>query len=186
MLKDIIQARAGGRVERLHIMPHRQGYTNAAHSWGVGMIMLKLWPEDFPRLAEVCLTHDVPEYLGGDIPSPIFQILPGVKKHFDRLHNRINSTLGLASEGELDELDLAKLKACDLIEFYLFCREEYAFGNDYVYETIKAMEAKYRDGRYVFPTPADKLFEEIRVGDILPSWHKFMEEHASELGEIEE
>ena len=184
LLHKIVQARAGGRVNRMHFTPHRPGYDNASHSWGVAMLMLQLWPEDFPRLAEICLTHDIPEHWTGDSPSPIFRYIPGMKEYFNKLHDRINLFLGLAQEGALPEEDLAKLKACDLLEFYMFCREELNCGNVYMQDQIQDIESRVSAGEILLPDPAKHLFHIMKNYSLVPTWHSFLEEHASELGEI--
>lgn len=184
LLHKIVQARAGGRVNRMHFTPHRPGYDNAAHSWGVAMLMLQLWPEDFPRLAEICLTHDIPEHWTGDSPSPIFRYIPGMREYFNALHDRINSFLGFAQEGKLPADDLAKLKACDLLEFYLFCREEMNCGNVYMRDQIQDIEQRIKEGKTILPERARRLFIHMVNHQLTPNWHSFLEEHASELGKI--
>ena len=80
VLRNIIQSRCGGRVERCHVIPHLGSYSNASHSWGVAMLMHYLWPKDFPRLAIYCLSHDIPEAWTGDIPAPVAWAVPELKE----------------------------------------------------------------------------------------------------------
>jgi hypothetical protein len=100
----IVQSRSGGRVERCHGLPHLGTYSNATHQWGVAMLMHYIWPDDFPRLALVCLTHDVPEAWVGDIPAPTCRYTPGLKESLSAAEGNINKDLLLPAEDELDPL----------------------------------------------------------------------------------
>jgi hypothetical protein len=136
----VIQSRSGGAVERCHGIPHQGSYSNAAHSWGVAMLMWYLWPDDFPRLAAYCLSHDVPEAWVGDSPAPVGRYVPGFKNEVGKLETRINHSLGLPAEHDLDELDFAKLKACDRLEFWLWSKEQLLRGNLYAQEGLTEIE----------------------------------------------
>ena len=50
-LERITAIRTGGGVERCHGVRHQGSYSNAAHTWGVLVLLQVLWPNDFPRLA---------------------------------------------------------------------------------------------------------------------------------------
>lgn len=174
MLDNIIQARAGGRVERCHAIPHQGGYTNAAHSWGVAMLMHALWPEDFPRLAIYCLSHDVPEAWVGDIPAPMVRYVPGLKVSLGRLEDGLNRLIDLPAESELNTLDHAKLKACDRLEFYLWCREQELSGNSFAYEANTEIRKYLAIAN--MPSPAEELFLAIQATKVLPRQAHIIEE----------
>lgn len=162
----VIQSRSGGRVERCHGLPHHGTYNNATHQWGVAMLMHYLWPLDFPRLALVCLTHDVPEAWVGDIPAPTCRYAPGLKDTLNSVEGVINKSMLLPAEHELGELDYAKLKCCDRLEFWLWCVEQELYGNMFAKEGRKEIE------RYFIEVPllpeAQALWEELRSQDCLP------------------
>lgn len=166
MLDNIIQARAGGRVERCHAIPHQGGYSNAAHSWGVAMLMHALWPEDFSRLAIYCLSHDVPEAWVGDIPAPLLRYVPGLKVSLGGLEDGLNRLIDLPAESELNDLDYAKLKACDKLEFYLWCREQGLMGNGFANEASVEICKYLRTS--LMPAPAEELFLAIQRNSVLP------------------
>lgn len=133
-------ARAGGRVERGHGITHQGSYSNAAHQWGVAMLMLQLFPEDFPRLASYCLTHDVPEAWFGDVPATTMRYVPGLREQLGVYEAATNRSLGLPPEQELGEEDHLKLKCCDRLELYLWCMEQRMLGNRFVEEILKELE----------------------------------------------
>jgi 5'-deoxynucleotidase YfbR-like HD superfamily hydrolase len=162
----IVQSRSGGRVERCHGLPHLGTYSNATHQWGVALLMHYIWPEDFSRLALVCLTHDVPEAWVGDIPAPTCRYTPGLKESLSAAEGQINKDLLLPAEDELDPLDYAKLKCCDRLEFWLWCCEQELYGNLFAKEGKKEIE------RYFAEVPllpeATSVYEELRAHDLLP------------------
>lgn len=164
--KWIVQSRAGGRVERCHGVPHAGSYSNAAHSWGVAMLMFYLWPEDFPRLAGACLAHDVPEAWVGDVPAPTMRYLPGLRKDLGEIEDGLNASLGLPAEGELAIEDHVKLKACDRLELYLWCREQLLLGNQFVGETLKELKRFFSE--VPLPEEAMKLFRQFENMELLP------------------
>lgn len=175
--EKIIQSRAGGRVERCHSIPHQSGYSVAAHSWGVAMLMHYLWPEDFPRLALQCLSHDVPEAWVGDVPAPTMRYVPGLREALGHLEGDLNRSLGLPGEDELDPEDLAKLKACDRLEFYLWCRDQLAMGNRFAQEACCEIERYFEETP--LPARAQALYEDLRNRAILPRQQGVMMEICS-------
>lgn len=164
--RRIIQSRCGGRVERCHGIPHLGGYANSAHSWGVAMLMWYLFPADFTRLVIYCLSHDVPEAWFGDIPAPTLRYVRGMREGLERLEGAANVNIGLPPEHALDKKDMAKLKACDRLEFYLWCREQKAFGNQFVDEAITEIVGYL--GKSPLPEPALSFFQELVNMDVRP------------------
>ena len=165
LAKRVIQTRAGGRVERCHTIPHTGSYSVAAHSWGVAMLMFYLWPEDFPRLAAHCLSHDVPEAWVGDIPSPMLRYNPELKKRVEMVEAHIAADLGLPSEFGLSSEDYAKLKACDALEFWLWSREQIDMGNRFAIDGLHEVERHFAESP--LPTNAWNLYSEFkRVGSL--------------------
>lgn len=162
----IVQSRSGGKVERCHGLPHFGSYSNAMHQWGVAMLMHYIWPDDFPRLALVCLSHDVPEAWVGDIPAPTCRYTPGLKASLSGMEGKINKSILLPAEDELAPDDYAKLKCCDRLEFWLWCCEQELYGNLFAREGKKEIE------RYFAEVPllpeAQLVYDELRASDLLP------------------
>ena len=161
--RQLIQARGGGRVERCHGIAHHGSYSNAAHSWGVAMLMWYLWPEDFPRLAIFCLSHDVPEAWVGDIPAPTMRYVPGLKEKLADIEDDLNKQCGLPGEHELSEDDHAKMKACDRLDFYLWCRDQESMGNKFAAEALKEIERYFKE--VPLPKRAQLLYLELSAMD---------------------
>lgn len=167
--EQLLQRRLGGLTERCHNIPHQGSYSVAAHSWGVAMIYHFLWPEDFPRMAMHCLSHDVPEAWLGDIPAPTKMYVKGLSQALQGLESRLNASMGLPPEAGLDPLSMSRLKAADRIELYMWCREQVAIGNRY------ALECQHEITRYILatedlPPEARSLMTELmQRSDILPA-----------------
>lgn len=175
LARRVVQSRAGGRVERCHGLPHNGSYNNAAHSWGVAMLMLQLWPDSFPRLAAVCLAHDVPEAWTGDIPSPTIRFAPpGFKKAIAEMEVRLLEDLGLPNEHDLTGEDYAKVKACDRLELYLWCREQVDMGNRFAMEFLNELD-RYLE-QSVLPAAADALYRQLKITDTVARQQGVMEE----------
>lgn len=163
---QVIESRAGGKVERCHVLPHLGSYSNAAHSWGVAMLMHYLWPEDFPRLALICLAHDVPERVVGDIPAPPLRHIPGLREGISNLEALTSYSLNLPAEANLSPEDHAKLKACDHLELWIWSQEQVAIGNQYSQECITTLEEMWKDRP--LPKEAQRLKEKLEARGFMP------------------
>lgn len=161
LLEQYQRFRLGGAVERCHTVPHHGSYNNAAHSWGVAMLMRLLWPEDFERLVIYCLSHDIPEAWTGDIPAPMKRD-PHVNTVCSRIDADIFSWLGLPNpDVNLSLLDRAKLKACDHLELFVWALEQRACGNAYAQSVINALMSFYANEPML--SPANQVFHELKV-----------------------
>ena len=158
-------ARLGGRVERCHGIPHHGSYNNGSHTWGTLLILWYLWPNDFPEIAPYLLSHDVPEFAVGDIPAPTTRTIPGIKNELGGVEDKINRYCGLPALGDMRDEDFAKLKACDHLDFYMWCYEQLAMGNRYVENSIRELEHYWTHNP--LPSPADELAKTIKEADIV-------------------
>lgn len=183
IVDNIIQSRAGGTVERCHGIPHHGSYSNASHSWGVAMLMHYLYPEDFPHLGAVCLAHDVPEGWTGDIPAPVLRYFPRVKQELAPVEAKLCRSLGLPVEDELSASDYDKLKVCDRLEFYLWCRGQVDRGNSLVNAALLEI-TKYLD-QSILPPPARDVWIHLRTTSTLPRQAGVMEAMAKEISDGE-
>ena len=178
----VVQARCGGATQRCHNIRHIGEYSNAAHSWGVAMLMWYLWPQDFPKLAIYCLSHDVPEGWVGDIPSPTLRHVPGLADSLKEIEAGINRDLGLPGERDgLTPEEHAKLKACDRMEFWLWTLEQRTLGNHFVIGAQSSVEQTMQD----MPEPALSVYRHIKRGNLLPKQAGVVEEAVKRYAESE-
>ena len=162
-IDKILQTRLGGKVKRCHTFPHHGEYNVAMHSWGVAMLLHYIYPADFTRLVSHCLMHDVAEAWVGDIPAPIKRYNPHLKAVLENLEDTINEKLGATSEGQLGPTDASKLRVCDNLEFYLWCREQLAMGNSLIKEALA--ESKSYLLAEPFPPPAGNILKRLMTMD---------------------
>lgn len=140
---NIVASRAGGAVERCHGIRHLGSYSNAAHQWGVAMLLHYLYPQHFARCVLHALTHDVPEFIFGDVPAPSMRYVPGMAKGLKSLEAAYAQSIGLPAEGDgLTEDEFRALKSCDRLELYLWCCEQQAMGNQFASECRREL-ARY-------------------------------------------
>ncbi len=131
ILKTIHKIRAireGGGTKRTHTTPHHGSYSVAEHSWNVASLIAILHPNPSTDLILAGMWHDVHERWTGDMPSPIKWCLGNVTRDELRgLEFAIESSLGI--NFDLSTEDLKWLKACDMLEFWLWCLDQEALGN---------------------------------------------------------
>ncbi len=171
---NIVQTRAGGEVQRCHAIPHQGEYSNATHSWGVAMLMHQIWPGDFARLGPVCLSHDVPEFLVGDMLATVKRHLPSLKSEVEPIEAKICDSLDLPAETDLNSADYTKVKACDMLEFYLWCRGQLNRGNLYAREGLIEI-TKYLD-ESTAPPPFPTVWVALKRNTLLPRQAGVIEE----------
>ncbi len=176
IVDNIVQTRAGGEVQRCHAIPHHGEYSNATHSWGVAMLMHQIWPGDFARLGLVCLSHDVPEFLVGDMLATVKRHLPSLKSEVEPIEAKICDSLDLPAETDLNTEDYVKVKACDMLEFYLWCRGQINRGNQYAQEGLIEI-TDYLDSATI-PAPFPAVWELLQVTHTLPRQAGVIEEVA--------
>lgn len=166
LLDRIVAIRTGGATERCHGITHHGSYSVAAHTWGVLCLLFVLWPEDFARLAPRVMFHDVPEGWIGDVPAPTKRFSPAVKEAIDSMETRVFEILGLPHDSHgLSAEDLAKTKACDHLELYLWAAEQICGGNRHASCIMRELES-YFDGPTPLPPTAHDLYMRIRRGRV--------------------
>jgi 5'-deoxynucleotidase YfbR-like HD superfamily hydrolase len=119
----------GGAVNRFHARPGLLRQTDAAHSWGVAMLVYLLSPvQPSVELLMAALTHDLAEQYMGDTPAPAKWAL-GVQDDYARLENDKLAQYGLNFCGLLSVDETRQLKLADTMDGLLHCCKEAALGN---------------------------------------------------------
>lgn len=120
--------REGGNTERCHTTPHHGSYSVAEHSWNVATLLATLHPDPSRDLILAGMWHDVHERWTGDTPAPIKWCLGNVTRdELKRLSDSIDSSLEI--KFYLPTEDIKWLKACDMLEFWLWSTDQQALGN---------------------------------------------------------
>lgn len=128
--------RKGASVRRYHTLHTTVVDTVGAHSGGVAYLCALLaGPECSAALLKAALYHDLPEYVVGDVPSPIKVSMNGA---LDKLEAEVLAAHHV-EEPVLTEKEVQLLKFCDAADGTLFCIEELRRGN----RDIKDIAEKY-------------------------------------------
>lgn len=126
--------REAADVQRLHTKRTIGEYTNGHHTFGMLALLRLLWPEAPRELIWAIIEHDLPERLISDISSPAINYGGFVNK--DKLVEAEESILAEiftfhffpALEG-MDLLAYRWLKGLDLLDLYLFCKDQKRLGS---------------------------------------------------------
>lgn len=163
-LEQILFARGGGAVERAHVVRHSGSYSVAAHSWGMAMLLLQLYPEEFKRLVGFALVHDVPECLVGDVPSTSKVHSP----ESDALEDAINRAFGLPEVTKMGSREYWILKTLDHLELYLWAQEQLQSGNVWAMELIHNLQALFETPAGALEPVAFEFYAELRLKGARP------------------
>ena len=120
--------RKGGAVKRWHTISNAKEQTVAAHSWGVAVIIMELWPDSRADLIYASLLHDVPEQLIGDVPAPTKWAHPRLAKELSLAEETFWDIVKVKFPALTSE-EVLKLKIADMMELLWYCIEEERLGN---------------------------------------------------------
>ncbi len=126
--------REAADVQRIHTKRTIGEYSNGHHTFGMLALLRLLWPEAPKELIWAIIEHDLPERLISDISSPAINYGKFVDKA--KLAEAEESILAEifdfhffpALEG-MDLLAYRWLKGLDLLDLYLFCKDQRRLGN---------------------------------------------------------
>lgn len=122
-----------GRIRRLHIRPMNGEEQNvAAHTWGVTMILIDLFPDVSKDAILFTLRHDVPEVVTGDIPANVKWDNPGLEEALAEREKEFMKKMGWKSEHSgvpSYKRENLYIKIADRIELMFYCMEQMYMGN---------------------------------------------------------
>lgn len=131
--EKIYNTRMAGRIRRLHIRPVNGEEQNvAAHTWGLSMILLDLFPDISKDGLVFALRHDIPEVVTGDIPANVKWANPDLEKALEEREKSFLKDMGWKSEhGGVPSWGRENLyiKIADRIELLFYCLEQMYMGN---------------------------------------------------------
>jgi len=119
----------GGETERMHTVPHINGYSVAQHSYGVVSLLLILHPNPPLELIRTALWHDTSEHYTGDVPAHAKWDFPELKAAIDSAERSLSKHMGMGEEFLLTKDEQHWLKSCDLMELWLWSRNQIRLGN---------------------------------------------------------
>lgn len=141
-VKHISALFKGGRVKRYHTEALIGQQTVSEHSWGLAVIIDKLWPKASKNVIMAALYHDAHEGELGDIPAPTKRVIRADTAVLDTLELEFDTKHGILFES-LSPTERAMLKVADYLELVLFCQHQYKMGNGHL------RQVEYNGIRYV-------------------------------------
>lgn len=132
----------GGRVWRYHTKHLTRPESVAEHHHMVAWLAW-IYTEGAAsaRLLMACLSHDLPEHVTGDLPSPTKRLMPGLKDALAMAEDNVFKAAGVPNfEHDLTPEDAEVLKFCDNFAGWLKCKWEAKLGNT----TLANTESRYR------------------------------------------
>ena len=149
--------RMAGRIRRLHIKPMNGDEQNiAAHSWGVAMILLDLFPCVSRSCLVFALRHDVPEIVTGDVPANVKWQHPGLQDTLEWIEEGFLERMGWPTESEKHGVphlagsenwhnERLYIKIADRVELLFYCLEQIYMGNLLLIDVFENVREKLND-----------------------------------------
>lgn len=137
--KRVTMLREASQVKRYHTLPHIGHNTDGQHSFDMVMLLLVLKPDASRNLIIACLGHDMGERWWGDMPAPAKWSDPAIGAALDKGEERCRIALGVEMPLTADERNW--LKALDMTECLLWCKDQLALGNTNVEQIIRLLAA---------------------------------------------
>lgn len=128
--RKIFNTRMAGRIRRLHTKPENgEGQTVAAHTWGVSMILLDLFPDISREALIFTLRHDVPETKTGDIPAILKWANKDMAEILERMESEFFNKMSWENHNTLLASEVLSITLADRIELLFYCEEQMYMGN---------------------------------------------------------
>lgn len=128
--RKIFNTRMAGRIRRLHTKPENgEGQTVAAHTWGVAMILIDLFPNISRDALIFALRHDVPETKTGDIPAILKWANKDMAEILERMESEFLNKMGWENHTTLLASEVLSITLADRIELLFYCEEQMYMGN---------------------------------------------------------
>lgn len=127
-----LSLRAGGYVRRWHTVHTLREQRVDSHSGQAVSLLLCLHPAPSHSLIKAVLWHDCSERVVGDAPSPGLRAFPEYRRLYEELELVVALRDHPPMHTALTELTTEErqwLRAVDLLEAFLFAREEIRIGN---------------------------------------------------------
>lgn len=159
-MNNFLHLYEAGAVRRWHTWPTIRDQDNAAHSWGVAMILHQIAPFNHNVLVHA-LVHDLHEVDGGDTPYNVKVAYPEIKKALSKQEQDFIEGHELWTP--LTQEDTHLLKWADMFELLLWCFREQDLGNRRISIVIGRAYAALDELGYPNEA-AEQLFKEVHNG----------------------
>ena len=156
--EKIYNTRMAGRIRRLHIRPmNGEEQSVAAHTWGVAMILLDLFPEVSKETLVFALRHDVAEVCTGDVPANVKWANPELESTLEWMESEFLKKMGWPDTVP-SAYDEFAIKVADRVELIFYCLEQIYMGNWLLYDVFENAAKKLdEDVKDLHPEMAEKI-----------------------------
>ena len=171
MIERVKYTREAAVVTRLHGLFHHSAYNNGIHSFNMLAMLRLLYPTASSNLLWAIIEHDMPERLTGDFPAPAKWFGVVDRTRLDNLEFDINTEVfGQDTVQKLTERERGWLKGLDILELYLFCKDELMLGNAGIITMMRRIEKFIERTRSGFPVDIVDFYYRVKADpwDTLP------------------
>jgi 5'-deoxynucleotidase YfbR-like HD superfamily hydrolase len=159
--------REASDVQRLHVIRTIGEYSNGQHTFNMLAMLRLLRPDASRSLIWAILEHDIPERAIGDVPSPALRNVYW-RSDDDRKQEEFNVLIELFGDHHyfgLSKEDHDWLRGLDLLELYLYSRDQFRLGNRNLEVMREAIEGRFKRDAVNIPAPILNLFHECKNSD---------------------
>lgn len=158
----IFNWRDGSAVERCHALRHIGSYTVGQHCHDMLSLLYALWPDPPPNLVKAVHFHDTHETVTGDLPANMKWGSSRLGAAYAEEEICARVMLGLPDFGLLTEEELNWLWALDVLEFWLWTRDQLKLGNQNLKDFESFFESWFGSHLRTIPKPIDQFVQTLR------------------------
>jgi len=169
LVRAIKFAREGAAVKRCHTIQFIGNYDVGGHSFNM-LAMLRIWkPDASLNLVWAIIEHDAPERSTGDVPAPAKWAGIIDKDELNLVEMEITTRIfGDDSCQKLTLEELSWLKALDILELYLWCRDQVELGNRNALSMMARIEKFINKNKASWPKEFNEQWGEFMFADWTP------------------
>lgn len=143
-MKDVTALMAGLSTRRFHVIPMVAGETVGHHSALVAGLLLILWPNVSRNVLVAAITHDLAEYVTGDLPSTSKRLGIVDRKALAEQEAAVLKAAGL-QDPQLSDEEALQLKTADVLAGMAACVHERMLGNLYIAEVFLNFSSYFQE-----------------------------------------
>lgn len=155
-------------VKRFHTEQMHVHQTLAHHSARMCAMVISIYSPEIPPAALLmcCITHDMPEYVTGDIPAPAKWNYPELDKVLKDIEGKVFETYQIRDpDFLLTPEEHSMLKLVDGLDLMFFCMEAVVMGNQGAQTIVNNIAAHLAQ---TYPQmPVDSRYKD-RLEELLP------------------
>jgi len=159
--------REASDVQRLHAIRTIGEYSNGQHTFNMLSMLRLLWPDAPVAIIWAIHAHDIPERIVGDVPSPALRHIYYKSEDdlFEEESEILGEVFGHTNTIHLSDEDYQWLRGLDILELYLYTKDQFQLGNRNLEIMRIAIENRFKRDAANIPEPILNLFYECKNSD---------------------